>query len=361
MADFESLLNRWQTAGVLDAEAAARIRAWESEQKRPAGLRWQGMVALILGAILLACGVVLFVSAHWDQIGPGRALCCWSSPWWPSSTWPGPARARAFTASPPRCTPWAPSRPARPSRWWARSSTSRSTGRRRCCCGRSPRWPAGFCSATRRSRSLTLLLFPAWMLSELSFAARRPHRRGRLLWPVPVRLGGALSHVLSRLASARSVQGILFAAAAIAAVVGIVLLLGGWRRGRRARPICPSGPASGAGSSSPRCRCFFALFRLRKSLVPRGRGLVFSIALPWCHRTWIEHYELRQPSQHLHPARAQPCRPRAGGGLRRLHHLVGRAAGQQARWSTWASWALPSRWAGSTSATSSTRWAARWA
>ena len=74
MADIDELLTRWQTAGVLDAEAAARIRAFESESAaadRPAGLRWQGMVALILGAILLACGVVLFVSAHWDEIGPG--------------------------------------------------------------------------------------------------------------------------------------------------------------------------------------------------------------------------------------------------------------------------------------------------
>src|SRR5271157_2454652 len=71
MADFESLLTRWQSAGVLDAEAAGRIRAYESEQTRPSGLRWQGMVVLILGAILLACGVVLFVSANWDQIAPG--------------------------------------------------------------------------------------------------------------------------------------------------------------------------------------------------------------------------------------------------------------------------------------------------
>jgi len=71
MADYRSLLNRWLSAGVLDAEAASRICAYELEQERPAGLRWQGVVALILGAILLACGVVLFVSAHWDQLGPG--------------------------------------------------------------------------------------------------------------------------------------------------------------------------------------------------------------------------------------------------------------------------------------------------
>jgi hypothetical protein len=45
MADFESLLNHWQSAGVLDAEAAARIRAYESERMHPAvctGNAWAG-------------------------------------------------------------------------------------------------------------------------------------------------------------------------------------------------------------------------------------------------------------------------------------------------------------------------------
>ncbi len=74
MADIESLLTRWQTAGILDGATARRIHAWESEQKKPAGLRWQVIVALVLGAILLACGVALFVSAHWDRIGPYTRL-----------------------------------------------------------------------------------------------------------------------------------------------------------------------------------------------------------------------------------------------------------------------------------------------
>ena len=102
MPDYESLLNRWQSAGVLDAEAANRILSWESaqasaaaplptpvppkevrakapsaptpkEQVQVAGLAWQGRVALILGGILLASGIILFVSAHWDQLGPGIA------------------------------------------------------------------------------------------------------------------------------------------------------------------------------------------------------------------------------------------------------------------------------------------------
>ena len=85
MADIEKLLNRWTSAGVLAPAAAARILAWEAEQKNgaglpdeegrrttaAAGLAWQGVVALILGGILLATGVILFVSAHWDDIGPG--------------------------------------------------------------------------------------------------------------------------------------------------------------------------------------------------------------------------------------------------------------------------------------------------
>ncbi len=71
MADIEGLLNRWKSAGVLEDETAERIRAWESGQKRPSGLHWQGIVALILGGILLATGVILFVSAHWDDISPG--------------------------------------------------------------------------------------------------------------------------------------------------------------------------------------------------------------------------------------------------------------------------------------------------
>src|SRR6516165_3660285 len=84
MPDFEPLLNRWQSAGVLDAETAARVRTWESAQApvprslpaarqkeiRTEGIAWQGRVALILGGILLASGVILFVSSHWDRLGP---------------------------------------------------------------------------------------------------------------------------------------------------------------------------------------------------------------------------------------------------------------------------------------------------
>src|SRR6516164_9678200 len=84
MPDYESLLNRWLSAGLLDADTAIRIRTWESAQTtstssratlpkldtRESGIAWQGRVALILGGILLGSGVILFVSSHWDQLGP---------------------------------------------------------------------------------------------------------------------------------------------------------------------------------------------------------------------------------------------------------------------------------------------------
>lgn len=71
--DVESHLERWSAAGVLDQPTADRIRAWEAAQTRPSeGLRWPTIVALVFGAILLGAGVLLFVSAHWDQLSPNE-------------------------------------------------------------------------------------------------------------------------------------------------------------------------------------------------------------------------------------------------------------------------------------------------
>ena len=72
--DWEGHLDRWTAANLLDADAAGRIRAWENTHARAQGLSWPVRIALAFGAILLAAGVLLFVSAHWDELSRAGRL-----------------------------------------------------------------------------------------------------------------------------------------------------------------------------------------------------------------------------------------------------------------------------------------------
>lgn len=59
-------LRAWREAGLIDAETAARIEAWEAAHSRPLGL-W----ALVgLGVLTIGLGIVSLVAANWDAI-PG--------------------------------------------------------------------------------------------------------------------------------------------------------------------------------------------------------------------------------------------------------------------------------------------------
>jgi len=64
------MLKRWTGAGVIDAETAARIRTFELANAGSHRLRWPIWLALGFGATALAAGVLLLVSAHWDDISP---------------------------------------------------------------------------------------------------------------------------------------------------------------------------------------------------------------------------------------------------------------------------------------------------
>jgi uncharacterized membrane protein len=72
--DWEGHLDRWASAGLLDADTAGRIRAWESGRSPAQGLGWPIRIALAFGAVLLGAGVLLFVSAHWDQLSPAGRM-----------------------------------------------------------------------------------------------------------------------------------------------------------------------------------------------------------------------------------------------------------------------------------------------
>src|SRR5690348_11639569 len=70
MPDWERHLARWQAAGIFDAATADRIRAFESQQTGTQGFRWPILLALAFGGLLLGAGVLLFVSAHWENLSP---------------------------------------------------------------------------------------------------------------------------------------------------------------------------------------------------------------------------------------------------------------------------------------------------
>ena len=72
--DWETPLERWTLAGLIDQATAGRIREFEEARTPAQRFRWPVFVALGFGTILLAAGVLLFVSAHWDQLSPGERL-----------------------------------------------------------------------------------------------------------------------------------------------------------------------------------------------------------------------------------------------------------------------------------------------
>jgi uncharacterized membrane protein len=66
----ERKLETWIEAKVIESDVAERIRAFEEETSAHTGGRIAVQVAVALGSIALAAGVLLFVGAQWDQLSP---------------------------------------------------------------------------------------------------------------------------------------------------------------------------------------------------------------------------------------------------------------------------------------------------
>jgi len=69
---WETILTRWQSAGLIDAATAERIRTFESRQGDSQRLRWPTILAITIGGLMLGAGVLLFVGAHWDRLSPAE-------------------------------------------------------------------------------------------------------------------------------------------------------------------------------------------------------------------------------------------------------------------------------------------------
>ncbi len=303
MTDYESLLNRWQSAGVLDADTTARIRSWESAQTptkitartaepksevHVAGIAWQGRVALILGGILLASGVVLFVSAHWDQLGPGMR----------------------FLLVMVMVTVFHLGGAVTREKFKALSTTLHavgtiSTGAAIALVGQifniQEHWPAAVLMwaiaallgwmllRDQAQQTLALLLVPAWLICEWSYAAE--NHVGEEIYVGRFLFVWAILYLTFFIGTERRVvRGILFTVSAIAAVTSIFLLLDGWRSGDGTQPYPPFHTRFWGWADIAAIPILFSLFRLRKSTIPVLAAIGFVIALPWCTRMWMERY-----------------------------------------------------------------------
>ena len=300
MANIESLLNRWQTAGVLDAEMAGRIRTYESERNSLAAqsskrLGWQGTVALILGAILLACGVVLFVSAHWDEIGPGARYALVMA-----------MVALFHLGGAATCERYRGLSTA------LHAVGTISTGAAIALVGQifniQEHWPAAILLwaiaalagwallQDEAQQTLTLLLFPTWIISEFSFAAEG--HIGEDVYIGRFLIVWAVLYLTVFLGSKHKIaQGIFFAAAAISALVAILLMVESWRSWSGSQTFLPLHTRAWGWIEIALLPLFFSLFRLRKSLLPVATAIALSIALPWCNHTWVEYYQYANSSQ----------------------------------------------------------------
>jgi len=298
MADIEGLLSRWQTAGVLDASAAQRIRAWESEQKRPAGIAWQGILALVLGGILLAAGVVLFVSAHWDQLGPGARFSLVMA--MVAVFHLGGAMARESFRGLSTAL---------------HAVGTVATGAAIALVGQifniQEHWPAavllwalaalaGWALLHDQAQQiLALLLIPAWMLCEIEFYTERhigqPVYSGRFL------LAWAVLYLTFFVGSKRKVtQGVLTGVGAIASVVGVVGLLDGWSSWNNENGFIPFGVRVWCWIAIAAMPLLIAAFKGHRGLIPPAAAIAFAIALPWCQHIWVESYSFYVDGREVH-------------------------------------------------------------
>jgi uncharacterized membrane protein len=252
-------------------------------------LRWQGLVALILGAMLLGCGVVLFVSAHWDEIGPGARytlVMAMVAVFHLGGAWARENYRGLSTA--------------------LHAVGTISMGAAIALVGQifniQEHWPAAILMwalaalagwiflGDEAQQTLTLLLFPSWILAEFCFAANVHFGEGRYVASF-LMVWAALYLTLPLGSNRKIAGGILFAVAAVALVVGIVFSLvdmgGNWW----GRPVLALHTRVWGWVDFSAVPLLLALFRPRKCLVPVAVAIVLAFALPWSERVFAAHYD----------------------------------------------------------------------
>jgi uncharacterized membrane protein len=284
MPDIESYLTRWLAADVVDSATATRIRAYEADfqsaQKRPAGLQWQSIVALILGAMLLAAGVILFVNAHWDEIGQLARFALVLGMVTVFHLAGGIVRQYSNALS---------------TTFHAIGTVS--TGAAIALVGQifniEEHWPAAilmwaiaaaFGWALLRDQAqqiLTLLLFPAWLFSEWEYYTGN-HHGGEVYLARMIATWAALYLTFWLTSKHKAVWGLCFTAGAIALIVSNVLLLEGWAWYYNSHGFLSWGDRIWGWILIAALPLLISLIRFRLSLLPVVIALLVGIALPFC-------------------------------------------------------------------------------
>jgi hypothetical protein len=83
----------------------------------------------------------------------------------------------------------------------------------------------------------------------------------------------------------------VFGAAAVAAVAGTVMMNSGWASWSVLQTPIPFGTRFWAWTAIAALPLAIAAFRGHWGLVPPASAVAVAVALPWCQRVWIEHYE----------------------------------------------------------------------
>ena len=279
MPDPGPTLARWQAAGLLDEPTAARIRAWEASQARPAGRQWQVLLALILGGILLGAGILLFVAAHWDNVSPAVrfALVLGMLVFFHLLGLVTRTRFDGFATA-------------------MHALGTIATGAAIALTGQifnmQEHWPAAILLwaiaaaagwlllGDQIQQTLALLLVPAWLASEFGFRLR--HYLSGDIYMARLGLVIGAAYLTAFLHSRRrAVFGILFAVGALLLPICTVILTEGWR----------SYGWNEAGSVPLRWRVVLfllvagvaaaACFADRLSLIPIAVAVALGMALPW--------------------------------------------------------------------------------
>ncbi len=71
MADLEKRVQHWVDARLIDVVTAERILEFEKVGSK-GKLRWQSILAISFGAVMLCAGILLFIAAHWAELSPGQ-------------------------------------------------------------------------------------------------------------------------------------------------------------------------------------------------------------------------------------------------------------------------------------------------